>query len=86
MAAGDIRTRSNIGAHSWCSPAKANSISDWIPAARATRHPDARSDQVLQQRRLSHARLAPHHQSPALAAPTAREQPIKNLTLTAPTA
>ena len=33
--------RSSIGAHSWCRPAKASSISDSTPAARAMRHPDA---------------------------------------------
>jgi hypothetical protein len=30
----------SIGAHSWCSPAKASSISDCTPGARATRHPE----------------------------------------------
>ena len=33
--------RSSIDAHSCCSPAKASSISDCTPPARATRHPDA---------------------------------------------
>ena len=33
---GSRSARSSIGAHSWCSPANASSISDWTPAARAT--------------------------------------------------
>ncbi|MEV0232833.1 hypothetical protein [Nonomuraea sp. NPDC050786] len=32
-----------IGAHNWCGPAKANSISDSTPAALAIRQPDALS-------------------------------------------
>ena len=33
-------SRSSIGAHSWCRPANASSISDSTPAARTTRHPE----------------------------------------------
>ena len=40
-APADASRRSSIGAHSWCSPANASSISDWTPAARATRQPGA---------------------------------------------
>ncbi len=38
---GSESSRSSIGAHNWCSPANAISISDWTPAARATRQPGA---------------------------------------------
>jgi hypothetical protein len=37
---GKSRTRSNIGAHNWCTPANASSISDSTPATRTTRHPE----------------------------------------------
>ena len=36
---GSRASRSSIGAQSWCSPANGSSISDWTPAARATRKP-----------------------------------------------
>ena len=55
------------GAHSWCSPAKASSISDSTPAARATRKPGGLGNQGAQQRGLADARLAPHHHDGALA-------------------
>lgn len=38
---GSRSTRSRNGAHSWCNPAYASSISDSTPAARAIAHPDA---------------------------------------------
>ena len=50
-----------------CSPANASSISDSTPAARTTWHPEARADQVLEQRALARAGLAAEHQRPAQA-------------------
>ena len=42
-APGSASSRSSNGAHSWCRPAYASSISDSTPAARATGQPDADS-------------------------------------------
>ena len=58
-------------------PRTRSSISDSTPAARATRQPDARSTQVLQQRGLADARLAAHHEHAAPPAAHALQQPIE---------
>ena len=63
------RDGSSIGAHSWCSPAKASSISDCTPDGARHPAPCARPGQVVQQRGLAHPRLTAHHQGPALTGP-----------------
>ena len=54
--------------------------------ARRTHHAAALSlpGQVIQQRRLAHARLAAHHQHPALAGPDSRYQAGQRAHLAAP--
>ena len=51
-----------------------------------TRHPKARRllDQVLEQRRLAHARLAAHHQGPALARADRFDEVVEHLAFAAP--
>ena len=51
-----------------------------------TRHTAARRllDQVLQQRRLAHARLATHHQRPALARANSVDEPVEHVAFAAP--
>jgi len=52
----------------------------------STRHPAARRllDQVVQQRHLAHARLAPHHQGPALTDANSFEEPVQLVAFAAP--
>jgi hypothetical protein len=57
---GTASSRSSIGAHSWCSPAKASSISDWTPPARSMRQPGALLARYSSSASCPHpARLAP---------------------------
>ena len=74
---GSTSSRSSSGAHTWCSPAKASSISDWTPAARTTWQSDRPPGQVVQQRRLARPRLAVHHQRPALTRADRLDQLVK---------
>jgi hypothetical protein len=74
-------TRSSIGAHSWCSPAKASSISGCTPSAL---HPAARRlpGQKHQQCRLAHhPGFAVHDQGPALTGPHGLKEPAERGTL-----
>ena len=82
--AGSRSSRSSIGAHSWCRPANASSISDSTPTARATRQVRRRLDQVLEQRRLPDPGLAPQDQRPALALADVREQRVQHRALVGP--
>jgi hypothetical protein len=54
--------------------------------ARSTHHPAALRlpGRVVQQRRLAHARLAGHHQHPALTRANGIDQPVKDIAFTAP--
>jgi hypothetical protein len=53
---------------------------------RSTGHTAARRllDQVVQQRRLAHARLAAHHQRPALTRANSFDQPVEHVPFAAP--
>jgi hypothetical protein len=42
-------------------------------------------DQVVQQRRLAHARIAAHHQHPTLAGASSFDEPVEHVALAAPT-
>ena len=57
--------RSSSGAHSWCRPANASSISDSAPATRTTRHPAACSARS-RATRLADARFAAQDENAAL--------------------
>ena len=74
---GSRSSRSRSGAHSWCRLAKASSISDSTPTARATVTSERRLDEVLQQRRLPDPGLAAQHQRPALAAADVIDQVVQ---------
>src|SRR3979411_2394790 len=53
---------------------------------RGAHHTTARRmlDRVVQQRRLAHARLAPHHQHPALTRPDSIDEPVEHVAFAAP--
>jgi hypothetical protein len=53
----------------------------------STRHPAARGvlHQVVQQRRLAHARVTAHHQGPALTGANRVEEPVQHVAFAAPT-
>ena len=76
--------RPSIGAHSWCRPAKASSISDSTPTARATVNPVAWLDQVAQQLRLADPGLSAQHQHGALPTAHARDELPQGLLLAEP--
>ena len=78
------RSRPSIGAHSWCRPAKASSISDSTPTARATVNPVAWLDQVAQQRRLADPGLSAQHEHGALPVAHARDELPQGLLLGEP--
>ena len=77
-------SRASIGAHSWCRPAKASSISDSTPDRTGHREPRGLPDQVAQQLRLADPGLAPQHQDGALAAAHVRDEPPQGLLLAGP--
>ena len=68
-AAPGSRSRSSIGAQSWCRPLYASSISDSTPAARTTRHPAAPPSRYSKQRGLADPGLAAQDQHPTTARP-----------------
>ena len=84
LRTGNRSTWSNRGAQSWCRPANANSISDCTPTVRATRHPCARSDQVVQQHGLAHAGIPVHHQRPALTVADRLDQAVEHVAFPTP--
>jgi hypothetical protein len=53
---------------------------------RGTHHTASRRllDQVVQQRRLAHARLAAYHQCPALTPANSFDEPVEHVALAAP--
>ena len=54
--------------------------------AHRARHlaPQCALGQVIKQRSLAHARVAAHHQGPALAAPDRRDKPVQRVAFAAP--
>ena len=72
-----------LGEHNCWSAANASSISTSTPTARTARKSGA-ADRVLEQGRLSDARLAVHRQHAAVAVPRSLEQAVEHVALALP--
>jgi hypothetical protein len=66
--------------------ARRSAISDCTPTTRATGHPRIGYPpaQVAQQRGYAHARIAAHHQGPALPGPDRLDQPVHRIPFARP--
>ena len=80
---GSSSRRSSTGAHSWCNPPKAISISDSTPAARSTSQPAALGD-VVQEHALADAGLSPQDHHRAAARTGSRDHLLEGATLDLP--
>ena len=79
-------SRPSIGAHSWCNPANASSLSASTPAALATRQHAARLD-TYSNSAVFPTPASPRRTSTRLSpAPDVRDQPVQCLALAAPAA
>ena len=80
---GQLVERGEQRAQSWCSPAKASSISDCTPTIRTTRQPRAHGPDSRAVRSYP-PRLTPQHQGAAVPGPDGVDQPVEHVAFATP--